>query len=60
VRFAYLFMHPDGAALAEIAEWVDAGKLRAVIHETFGLTDFARAFAALESGRARGKVVIRI
>ena len=34
-RFAYLFMRPDAAELAELAAWADAGKLRAVIHRAY-------------------------
>jgi alcohol dehydrogenase len=60
VRFAYYFMRPDGAQLAEIAGWIDARKLRTVIHETYPLARFADAFAELERGRARGKIVVEI
>lgn len=59
-RFAYLFMRADGDELAEIAAWVDAGKLRPVIHRTYALADVAEAFAELERGRARGKIVVTI
>jgi alcohol dehydrogenase len=59
-RFAYLFMRPDGAELAELAAWVDAGRLKPVIHRTFPLAEIKEAFAELERGRARGKIVVRI
>jgi alcohol dehydrogenase len=59
-RFIYLFMRADGAELAEIAAWVDAGKLRPVIHRTYPFADVAQAFAELERGRARGKIVVTI
>jgi NADPH:quinone reductase-like Zn-dependent oxidoreductase len=59
-RFAYLFMHPDGAELAEIAAWVDAGKIRPVIHRAYHLAEVKDAFAELERGRARGKIVLTI
>ncbi|HKA89672.1 MAG TPA: NADP-dependent oxidoreductase [Haliangiales bacterium] len=59
-RFAFLFMRADGAELAEIAAWVDAGRLRPVIHKTYALADVAAAFAELERGHARGKIVIKI
>ena len=58
VRFTYLFMRPDGAELAELAGWIDAGKLRPVIHKTYPLADVREAFAELERGRARGKIVV--
>jgi NADPH:quinone reductase-like Zn-dependent oxidoreductase len=62
VRFAYLFMRPDGAELAELAGWIDAGKLRPLLHGTYDFTpDGVReAFRELEGGRARGKIVVRV
>ncbi|MEO6776291.1 MAG: NADP-dependent oxidoreductase [Kofleriaceae bacterium] len=59
-RFAYLFMRPDGAQLAELASWVEAGALVPQIYKTFPLAEAAAAFAELERGRARGKIVVEI
>ena len=60
VRFTYLFMTPDGAQLAELGAWIDAKKLRPILHATFPLAQFAEAFAELERGRARGKIVLTL
>jgi NADPH:quinone reductase-like Zn-dependent oxidoreductase len=60
VRFAYLFMRPDGAQLAELARWIDEGRLRPILHRTYPLAEFREAFAELERGRARGKIVVAI
>jgi len=57
-RFVYLFMRPDGEQLAEIASWIDAGTLKPIVHRTFPLAEFREAFAELERGRARGKIVV--
>ena len=59
-RFVYLFMRPDGDQLAEIASWIDAGKLRPILHRTYPLAEYREAFAELERGRARGKIVVTI
>jgi NADPH:quinone reductase-like Zn-dependent oxidoreductase len=59
-RFVYLFMRPDGAQLAELAAWIDDGRLRPVIHRTYPLDEVREAFAELERGRARGKIVVTI
>jgi alcohol dehydrogenase len=59
-RFRYLFMRPDGAELAELARWIDDGKLRPILHATYPLGEFREAFAELERGRARGKIVLTI
>lgn len=58
--FTYLFMRPDGAELAELAGWIDAGRLRPVLHRTYPLAEVREAFAELERGRARGKIVVTI
>lgn len=60
VTFRYLFMRPDGAQLAELASWIDAGKLKPILHATFPLAEFREAFAELERGRARGKIVLTV
>ena len=60
VRFAYLFMRPDGAQLAEIAGWIDGGRMKQVIHASFPLAQVKEALAELERGRARGKIVVTI
>jgi alcohol dehydrogenase len=62
VTFTYLFMRPDGAELAELAGWIDAGKLRPLLHETFAFTPggVRDAFRELEGGHARGKIVVTI
>jgi alcohol dehydrogenase len=59
-RYRYLFMHPDGAQLRELASLVDAGKLRPVLDKVFPLDQIAEAFAHLESGRTVGKIVIQM
>ena len=57
-RFVYLFMRPDGVQLAELASWIDAGRLKPIVHRTYPLAQFRDAFAELERGRARGKIVV--
>jgi len=60
VRFTYLFMRPDGEQLAELAGWIDAGRLRPLLHRTYPLAEVRDAFRELEGGRARGKIVVTI
>lgn len=57
-RFEYLFMRADGAELAEIGHWVEAGVVRPILHQTFPFHEVHAAFAELERGRARGKIVL--
>lgn len=54
-------MQAQGDLLAEVARLVDAGELRTTLAESFGRIDVAnlkRAHALLESGRAKGKIVL--
>lgn len=60
VTYRYLFMHPSGAELAELAQLIDDGKLEPVIDRVFPFAEIDQAFAYLESGRAKGKVVVRM
>lgn len=60
VAYRYLFMHPSGAELAELAQLIEDGKLEPVIDRVFPFEEIAQAFAYLESGRAKGKVVVRM
>jgi len=60
VRFEYLFMHASGEQLAKLGALVDQGAIQPVLDKTFPLKAAADALAYVESGRAVGKVVIRV
>ena len=60
VSYRYLFMHPSGSELAELADLIANGTIRPVIDRVFPFQDIAEAFAYLETGRAKGKVVVQI
>lgn len=60
VRYSFLFVHPDGEQLAEIAGIIDAGGIRPVIDKVFPFDQAKEALAYLETGRAKGKVVVRL
>ena len=54
-------MHKQHELLDEVARLIDAGKLRSTLGEHFGTINAAnlkRAHAFIESGKARGKVVL--
>jgi NADPH:quinone reductase-like Zn-dependent oxidoreductase len=56
--YRYLFMHPSGADLAYLASLVDARNLEVVIDRVFPFAEAKEAMAYLETGRAKGKVVL--
>jgi len=60
VIYRYLFMHPSGDDLALLAQLIDDGKLEAVVDRVFPFSQIQDAFAYLETGRAKGKVVVRM
>jgi zinc-binding alcohol dehydrogenase family protein len=60
-RFQTPDMAAQGRLLAEVASLVDAGLVRSTVAEHFGTVNAAnlkRAHALIESGKARGKVVL--
>jgi alcohol dehydrogenase len=60
VRYRYLFMHPSGTELEELAQRIDDGKLEVIIDRVFPFAEIADAFAYLEKGHAKGKVVLNM
>ncbi|MCP3731632.1 NADP-dependent oxidoreductase [Sphingomonas sp. MG17] len=60
VRYRFLFMHPSGAELAELGQLVETRQLTPVIDRVVPFEAIGDAFAYLESGRAKGKVVVRM
>ena len=60
VDYVFLFMQANGAQLARIAELIDAGSLRTVVDRVFPFAQTNEALAYVETGRAKGKVVIKI
>jgi len=60
VDYSFLFMRADGAQLREITALVESGALRPVIDQVFAFQDAQAALAHVDSGRAKGKVVIEL
>ena len=56
--YSFLFMRADGSQLREITALVDAGVLRPVIDRVFDFTDTVAALKYVDTGRAKGKVVL--
>lgn len=56
----YVWVRPDPAGLAELADLAARGVVRVEIAETFDLDHAADAYRALETGHTRGKIVVRV
>ena len=60
VSYSFLFMKASGDQLRQIGTLVDAGALRPVVDRVYPIESIEEALAHVESGRAQGKVVVRL
>jgi NADPH:quinone reductase-like Zn-dependent oxidoreductase len=60
VNYSFLFMKASADQLGQIGTLVDAGALRPVVDRVYPIDSIAEALAHVESGRAKGKVVVRL
>jgi alcohol dehydrogenase len=60
VDYAFVFMKPSGAQLGQITKLIESGAIRPVVDKVFPFAQTNEAIAYVESGRAKGKVVIRM
>lgn len=60
VNFEFLFMRGDGKQLREISALIESGKIQPVIDKVFPFEQLNDAMAYVESGRAKGKVVVKV
>lgn len=60
VNYAFLFMKPSGDQLREIAALMDSGAIRPVVDRVFRFEATKEALAYVETGHAKGKVVVKI
>ena len=58
VQATFFVVEPDAAELARLAELADAGRLRAVISQTFPLAEGRQAFESGRGSRRPGKTVL--
>jgi NADPH:quinone reductase-like Zn-dependent oxidoreductase len=60
VNFSFLFMKANGYQLSEITNLIDSGVIRPVMDKVFLFEQTNEAMAYVETGRAKGKVVIKV
>ena len=60
LKYAFLFMRANGPQLREIARLVEAGVIRPVVDRVFPFESTNEALAYVETGRAKGKVVVKL
>jgi len=60
VQYSFLFMRADGMQLKEITKLIESGVINPVIDKTFPFEKTNEALTYVESGRAKGKVIIKV
>lgn len=60
VDYSFLFMRAEGQQLQEIANLIDAGAIRPIVDKVYPFAQTPEALAYVETGRAKGKVVVAV
>jgi NADPH:quinone reductase-like Zn-dependent oxidoreductase len=60
VNFSFLFMRANGFQLSGITDLINSGVIRPVVDKVFPFEQTNEALSYVETGRAKGKVVIRV
>jgi NADPH:quinone reductase-like Zn-dependent oxidoreductase len=58
--YEYLFVRADGEQLGAVSRLVQSGAIKPLVDKVFPLESVRDALAFSESGRATGKVVIKV
>lgn len=60
VNFSFLFMKAEGNQLSEITTLINSGIIKPVVEKVFQFEQTNEAMAYVETGRAKGKVVVKM
>lgn len=60
VGYSFLFMHASGDQLRELTPLFESGSIRPVVDRVFPFESTPEAMAYVETGRAKGKVVVKV
>ncbi len=60
VNYSFLFMKANGGQLQQITELIDSGAIHTVVDRVFSFESTQEALDYVETGRAKGKVVVKI
>ncbi|AOH87176.1 NADPH:quinone oxidoreductase (plasmid) [Sphingomonas panacis] len=60
VTYSFLFMRANGSQLSQITALIEAGVIRPVVDRVFPFDETNEALAYIETGRAKGKVVVTL
>ncbi|WP_372367125.1 NADP-dependent oxidoreductase [Candidatus Uabimicrobium sp. HlEnr_7] len=60
VKYTFLFMSDSGEQLDIIRNFIEDGKIRPIVDRIFPFSETQKALDYVESGRAKGKVIVKI
>jgi NADPH:quinone reductase-like Zn-dependent oxidoreductase len=60
VQYSFLFMRADGKQLQQITKLIESADIRPVVDKVFPFLRTNEALQYVESGRAKGKVVVKV
>jgi len=60
VNYSFVFMRANGEQLSQITSLIESAVIRPVIDRIFPFDATTEALAYLDTGRARGKVVVKV
>ena len=60
LAYSFLFMRADGGQLSQITALIEAGAIRPIMDRVFPFAATNEALAYLDTGRSKGKVVLRL
>ncbi|MBS0989294.1 NADP-dependent oxidoreductase [Acetobacter okinawensis] len=60
ITYSFLFMHASGSQLQKITSLLESGVIKPVVDRMFSFEDINEALSHIETGRAKGKIVIKI
>ena len=60
ISYSFLFIQPNGQQLSEISKLVESGKINPVVDKTYTFSEIKDAFHYVNTGRAKGKIVLKI
>ncbi|MFG6687467.1 NADP-dependent oxidoreductase [Mariniflexile sp. HNIBRBA6329] len=60
VDYSFLYMQANGKQLSEIGKLIETGVIRPVVDKVFSFEQMNEAMSYVSSGRAKGKVVVKV